>query len=125
MDISLDQMIHSFSESYRSLTHRLPSLILLKPPSLPRSPNQSLNMGDARDAASAAIDDLLPLHPLQRLQSPSPSISAFVHLVGLASFTVSFRWLLTNPNPANDAYGWHFQYLTIIGLLLSTITFLA
>ncbi|KAI4106818.1 MAG: hypothetical protein LQ345_007170, partial [Seirophora villosa] len=23
----------------------------------------------------------------------------------------------------NDAYGWHFQYLTIIGLLLATITF--
>ncbi|KAL8797614.1 MAG: hypothetical protein Q9182_007177 [Xanthomendoza sp. 2 TL-2023] len=25
----------------------------------------------------------------------------------------------------NEAYGWHFQYLTIIGLLLATITFLA
>lgn len=24
---------------------------------------------------------------------------------------------------SNDAYGWHFQYLTIIGLLLATITF--
>ncbi|KAI2793387.1 hypothetical protein POX_b03442 [Penicillium oxalicum] len=29
-----------------------------------------------------------------------------------------------NPNRANEAYGWHFQYLTVIGLTLSTITFL-
>ncbi|KAJ5790915.1 uncharacterized protein N7518_007926 [Penicillium psychrosexuale] len=28
-----------------------------------------------------------------------------------------------NPNPANQAYGWHFQYLTVIGLSLSTLTF--
>ncbi|KAF7719070.1 Integral membrane protein [Penicillium ucsense] len=29
-----------------------------------------------------------------------------------------------NPNRANEAYGWHFQYLTVIGLTLSTVTFL-
>ncbi|KAH2314266.1 hypothetical protein KXW25_004913 [Aspergillus fumigatus] len=28
-----------------------------------------------------------------------------------------------NPNRANEAYGWHFQYLTVIGLALSTLTF--
>lgn len=26
-------------------------------------------------------------------------------------------------NNSNDSYGWHFQYLTIIGLALSTLTF--
>lgn len=25
---------------------------------------------------------------------------------------------------SNDAYGWHFQYLTVIGLTLSTLTFI-
>ncbi|KAJ5924280.1 hypothetical protein N7466_008467 [Penicillium verhagenii] len=39
-------------------------------------------------------------HPLQRLSSPSRGLSALVH-----------------------AYGWHFQYLTVIGLALSTLTF--
>ncbi|KAJ5473816.1 FAR-17a/AIG1-like protein [Penicillium sp. IBT 31633x] len=28
-----------------------------------------------------------------------------------------------NPNQANQAYGWHFQFLTVIGLSLSTFTF--
>jgi FAR-17a/AIG1-like protein len=26
---------------------------------------------------------------------------------------------------SNDSYGWHFQYLTIIGLALATLTFIA
>lgn len=26
--------------------------------------------------------------------------------------------------PRNEAYGWHFQYLTVIGLTLSTLTFI-
>ncbi|MCJ1227525.1 hypothetical protein MMC12_004181 [Toensbergia leucococca] len=54
-------------------------------------------------------------HPLQRLNSPSLSISAFIHFIGLSSFAASFRY--------NDSYGWHFQYLTIIGLTLATTTF--
>ena len=36
------------------------------------------------------------------------------------------RHPLDHPNPivySNDSYGWHFQYLTIIGLALSTLTF--
>lgn len=28
------------------------------------------------------------------------------------------------PSPSNDSYGWHLQYLTIIGLSLATLTFL-
>ncbi|CAG7930483.1 unnamed protein product [Penicillium olsonii] len=59
---------------------------------------------------------LIQRHPLQRLASPSRSLSALVHLVGLSSFFWAFKY--------NEAYGWHFQYLTVIGLTLSTLTFL-
>ncbi|MCJ1234119.1 hypothetical protein MMC14_002077 [Varicellaria rhodocarpa] len=62
-------------------------------------------------------------HPLQRLNSPSRGISSIVHALGLSSFAASFKYLVDWPNPINDSYGWHFQYLTIIGLSLATITF--
>ncbi|KAL1952822.1 hypothetical protein VTO42DRAFT_4127 [Malbranchea cinnamomea] len=66
----------------------------------------------------------MPLkHPLQKLSSPSFGISAIVHFAGLSSFAASFKYMVDHPNMANEAYGWHFQYLTIIGLTLSTITF--
>ncbi|KAJ6164985.1 hypothetical protein N7470_003657 [Penicillium chermesinum] len=67
---------------------------------------------------------LIERHPLQRLPSPSRGTSALVHLAGLASFFWSFKFMHENPNQANEAYGWHFQYLTVIGLTLSTLTFL-
>ncbi|KAJ5385863.1 hypothetical protein N7509_008404 [Penicillium cosmopolitanum] len=67
---------------------------------------------------------LIEKHPLQWLHSPSRGISTFVHLTGLASFTWSFKYMHENPNHANEAYGWHFQYLTVIGLSLSTLTFI-
>ncbi|WPH01368.1 Hypothetical protein R9X50_00421100 [Acrodontium crateriforme] len=70
-----------------------------------------------------AAHDLLAMHPLQRLPSPSRSASALLHLLGLASFAYSFAFLIQNPNPINDSYGWHMQYLTIIGLSLATATF--
>ncbi|KAJ5925459.1 hypothetical protein N7454_008098 [Penicillium verhagenii] len=63
-------------------------------------------------------------HPLQRLSSPSRGLSALVHVAGLASFLSSFKFMHDNPNRANEAYGWHFQYLTVIGLALSTLTFI-
>ncbi|CEJ56752.1 hypothetical protein PMG11_02950 [Penicillium brasilianum] len=63
-------------------------------------------------------------HPLQRWPSPSRGISALVHATGLASFLWSFKYMHENPNQANEAYGWHFQYLTVIGLSLSTLTFI-
>lgn len=44
-------------------------------------------------------------------------------MLGLASFAFSWSWLLVNPNPVNDSYGWHMQYLTIIGLALFGLTF--
>ncbi|CAG7989668.1 unnamed protein product [Penicillium salamii] len=68
-------------------------------------------------------DSLIHRHPLQRLPSPSRGISALVHLVGLSSFFWAFKYMHENPNQANQAYGWHFQYLTVIGLTLSTLTF--
>ncbi|KJX92978.1 integral membrane protein [Zymoseptoria brevis] len=75
--------------------------------------------------ASHAAEALLRHHPLQRLESPSRGVSAAFHLAGLASFAYSFSFLVRNPNPINDSYGWHMQYLTIIGLLLATLTFAA
>lgn len=69
------------------------------------------------------MDDLLARHPLQRLESPSRQISAVVHILGLASFAYSFQYLSTHPNEINQSYGWHFQYLTIIGLALASVTF--
>ncbi|KAF7196042.1 hypothetical protein HII31_02668 [Pseudocercospora fuligena] len=66
---------------------------------------------------------LLKRHPLQRLQSPSRGASALLHVLGLASYAYSFAYLVLNPNPANYSYGWHMQYLTIIGLSLATATF--
>ncbi|OCT54417.1 hypothetical protein CLCR_00941 [Cladophialophora carrionii] len=67
---------------------------------------------------------LPPQHPLQRLRAPSRDLSAALHALGLASFAYSYNWLHTHPNDINSAYGWHFQYLTIIGLTLATVTFL-
>ncbi|KAF2767473.1 hypothetical protein EJ03DRAFT_390458 [Teratosphaeria nubilosa] len=62
-------------------------------------------------------------HPLQRLQSPSRGASALLHFLGLASFAFSFAYLVHHPNPINESYGWHLQYLTIIGLSLAALTF--
>ncbi|THC93545.1 hypothetical protein EYZ11_006972 [Aspergillus tanneri] len=66
---------------------------------------------------------LLGKHPLQQVSSPSRGFSALVHFVGLSCFIWSFKFMHDNPNRANEAYGWHFQYLTVIGLSLSTLTF--
>ncbi|EME80491.1 uncharacterized protein MYCFIDRAFT_212071 [Pseudocercospora fijiensis CIRAD86] len=66
---------------------------------------------------------LLQRHPRQRLPSPSRGASALLHVLGLASYAYSFAYLVLNPNPANYSYGWHMQYLTIIGLSLATATF--
>jgi len=79
-------------------------------------------MSDALDAAS---DLLVGKHPLQRLSSPSRGVSAFLHVAGISSFVSSFKFLIDNPNLANESFGWHFQYLTIIGLFLALATFVA
>jgi hypothetical protein len=63
-------------------------------------------------------------HPLQRLESPSRAISFATHVLGLCSFAGSFWYIINFPTQMNEAYGWHYNYLTIIGLLLSTFTFI-
>lgn len=62
-------------------------------------------------------------HPLQRLKSPSHGLSSIIHFAGLSSFAASFKYLIDYPTPINHAYGWHFQYLTVIGLALAIIAF--
>ncbi len=52
----------------------------------------------------------------------SSRISPILHFLQLSAHLASFRYLSTNPTPINDSYGWHFQYLTIFGLALSTLT---
>ncbi|KAF2212527.1 hypothetical protein CERZMDRAFT_97025 [Cercospora zeae-maydis SCOH1-5] len=68
-------------------------------------------------------DELLRRHPLQRMRAPSRGASALLHALGLSSFAYSFIYLVQNPNPVNESYGWHMQFLTIIGLSLATATF--
>ncbi|EEH35032.2 hypothetical protein PAAG_06079 [Paracoccidioides lutzii Pb01] len=73
--------------------------------------------------ASLPLDSLLiTRHPLQRLPSPSRGFSAVIHIAALSSFALSFKYIIEHPNLANEAYGWHFQYLTIIGLSMATLT---
>ncbi|KAH8703426.1 putative integral membrane protein [Talaromyces proteolyticus] len=74
-------------------------------------------------SASKVPEILIKKHPQQRLSSPSRETSAIIHLIGLASFSSSFKFLLDNPNYASEGYGWHFVFLTILGLALSTLTF--
>lgn len=62
-------------------------------------------------------------HPLQRLASPSRTASAAIHLIGILSFSASFRYLTLYPTPLSEAYGGQFQFLTILGLAASLLTF--
>lgn len=62
-------------------------------------------------------------HPLQRLTSPSRSLSLILHVLGVASFSYNFHFLTAWDTPFAKAYGWHFQFLTIIGLTLSLVAF--
>ncbi|KAJ6783602.1 hypothetical protein PWT90_05278 [Aphanocladium album] len=62
-------------------------------------------------------------HPLQKAESPAPGFSLLWHLIGIASFVSSFRFLLAWETPMTNSYGWHLQFFTIIALTLSTITF--
>ena len=76
--------------------------------------------------------------------SPGLSYIDMSQICGLASYAYSFNYLVANPNPmytsvvidnsqesstnknsSSASYGWHMQYLTIIGLSLATATFTA
>ena len=39
-----------------------------------------------------------------------------LHTIGIISFSYSFKWLIDHPNHASTSSGWHFQYLTILGI---------
>ncbi len=66
---------------------------------------------------------MAPAHPLQRLVSPSRTASLLVHLLGIASFSVSFKHLREFPHSLHDSFGGNYQFLTIIGLSLAQISF--
>jgi len=58
---------------------------------------------------------LLVHPPIATIKQPSRSQTT--------KLTHAHHSLILNPNPINDSYGWHLQYLTIIGLTLATLTF--
>lgn len=62
-------------------------------------------------------------HGSQRIVSPSRSFSLVLHVAGIISFLLSFRFLYTWETPLSNSYGGNYQFLTIIGLALSLITF--
>uniref|UniRef100_A0A0B7K8E1 Uncharacterized protein n=1 Tax=Bionectria ochroleuca TaxID=29856 RepID=A0A0B7K8E1_BIOOC len=57
------------------------------------------------------------------LSSLTRCIRIMLHVSGLACFTASFVWLPSITNPLHNGFGGSFQFLTIIGLAMSTITF--
>ncbi|KAG9238541.1 FAR-17a/AIG1-like protein [Amylocarpus encephaloides] len=67
--------------------------------------------------------ELMARHPWQKISSPSLGVSAFVHIIGIISFSLSYKYLVDFPSMINDSYGWHWQYLTIIGLTVAYATF--
>ncbi|GME28358.1 Integral membrane protein [Neofusicoccum parvum] len=76
-----------------------------------------------QDYAVKQGQKLASRHPLQRLDSPSRGASALLHLVGCCSFAYSFHYLIFNPNPINEAWGWHLQFLTCCGLSVAAATY--
>ncbi|KAH8602688.1 FAR-17a/AIG1-like protein [Bisporella sp. PMI_857] len=72
---------------------------------------------------STSSQKLAARHPLQRMQSPGRGASAIIHILGLISFSLCYKYLFDFPTFINESYGWHFQYLTIIGLTVAFLTF--
>ncbi|OAA62708.1 integral membrane protein [Niveomyces insectorum RCEF 264] len=64
-----------------------------------------------------------PKHPLQRLASPARSASLVLHLAGIGSFIASFVYLHRFPQMPGGSVGGNFQFLTILGLALSLVTY--
>ncbi|KAG9253271.1 FAR-17a/AIG1-like protein [Emericellopsis atlantica] len=62
-------------------------------------------------------------HPLQKLRSPSRTFSLLLHALGVASFSYNFHFLTVWETPFDLAYGWHFQFLTILGLSAALLSF--
>jgi len=62
-------------------------------------------------------------HALKRLASSPRSVSVLIHVTGLLFFTASFSWLPNIASPLHDGFGGPYQFLTIIALTGSIITF--
>ena len=62
-------------------------------------------------------------HRLQRLAAPSRSFSLALHAAAIASIAYSFNFLLGWENFISESYGWHFQFLTILALSVTLLTF--
>ncbi|KAI5457862.1 FAR-17a/AIG1-like protein [Mariannaea sp. PMI_226] len=60
---------------------------------------------------------------LQRCAASDITISILIHVIGLLFFAASLRWLPNITNPLHAGFGGSYQFLTIIALTISTITF--
>lgn len=60
---------------------------------------------------------------MQRFGSSLRSVSAVIHVAGLLLFAAAFSWLPNITNPLHNGFGGSYQFLTIIALTISTITF--
>jgi FAR-17a/AIG1-like protein len=60
---------------------------------------------------------------LQRTAYSPRSFSAIIHVAGLLFFVVSFSWIPNISNPLHNGFGGSYQFLTIIALTISIITF--
>lgn len=69
------------------------------------------------------LETKMARHPLQRLDSPSRAVSLILHILGIASFLMSFRFLEQFAHPISQGFGGNYQHLTNIGLILSFATF--
>ena len=65
-----------------------------------------------------------PRHSLQRLASPSRGFSFLIHIIGIASFLMSFHYLQRFPPALADSFGGSYQFLTILGLALALVAFI-
>ncbi|KAF2744119.1 hypothetical protein M011DRAFT_197461 [Sporormia fimetaria CBS 119925] len=73
---------------------------------------------------ASPIESVRHRHHLQRLESPSKGFSGAWHALGLFNFYSAFKFLVDNPNVFTNSFGWHLQFLTIVGLCISALSFL-
>jgi hypothetical protein len=66
-----------------------------------------------------------PFHDHKKITTPQPrsSLQTNIHITGLLFCIASILWLPNVTNPLHNGVGGHFQFLTIIALTLTTLTF--
>ncbi|RFU31346.1 hypothetical protein B7463_g4995, partial [Scytalidium lignicola] len=52
-------------------------------------------------------------------------LSALLHIAGIISYSLSYKYLIDYPNYVSESYGWHWQFLTILGLTVAMMTFIS